>query len=73
MIYVYELVLLAREETVLQNMIDRLNKTGGFYETEMNVEEKNQHNEELKETIFNAHYDIRNNWKTWKISNIWVM
>ena len=39
--YVYELVLLAREETVLQNMTDRLNKTGEFYEMEMNLEKTN--------------------------------
>jgi hypothetical protein len=33
-----DLVLLAKEETVLQDMIDKLNETGRCYGTEMNVE-----------------------------------
>jgi hypothetical protein len=36
--YANDLVLLAREETVLQGMIDRLNGIGGCYGMERNVE-----------------------------------
>jgi predicted DNA-binding protein len=37
--YADELVLLAKEEKVLQNMIDKLIEIGGCYGTEINVEE----------------------------------
>jgi hypothetical protein len=36
--YADDLVLLAREETVLQGMVDRLIEIGRQYGTEMNVE-----------------------------------
>jgi hypothetical protein len=36
--YADDLVLLAKEEKVLQDMIDRLIETGRCYEREMNVE-----------------------------------
>ena len=36
--YVDELVLMAKEETVLQGMIDKLIETGRYYGMEMNVE-----------------------------------
>jgi hypothetical protein len=36
--YADDLVLLAKEETVLQGIIDRLIETGRCYEMEMNVE-----------------------------------
>jgi hypothetical protein len=36
--YADDLVLLAKEETVLQGMIDKLNGTGRCYGMEMNVE-----------------------------------
>jgi len=36
--YADELVLLAREETVLQGMIDKIIETGRFYSMEINVE-----------------------------------
>jgi hypothetical protein len=36
--YADDLVLMAKEETVLQNMIDKLIETGGYYGMEMNVE-----------------------------------
>jgi hypothetical protein len=38
--YVDDRVILAKEETVLQGVIDRLIKTGKFYGLEMNVEKK---------------------------------
>jgi len=37
--YADELVLLAKEEKVLQDMIDKLNEIGGCYGMEINVEE----------------------------------
>ena len=36
-----DLVLLAKEEKVLQDMIDKLIEIGGFYGMEMNLEKKN--------------------------------
>ena len=36
--YADDLVLLVKEEQVLQDMTDKLIETGGFYEMEMNVE-----------------------------------
>ena len=38
-IYADDLVLMAKEETVLQRMIDKLIETGRYYGMEMNVEE----------------------------------
>ena len=38
--YADDLVLLAKEEKVLQDMIDKLNQTGRYYGTEMNVGKK---------------------------------
>ena len=38
--YVDDLVLMAKEETVLQGMIDKLIETGRYYGMEMNVEKK---------------------------------
>ena len=39
--YADDLVLLAKEEKVLQGMIDKLIEIGGCYGTEMNVEKTN--------------------------------
>ena len=38
--YADDLVLLAKEETVLQDMIDKLNETGRRYGTKMNAEKQ---------------------------------
>ena len=38
--YADDLVLMAKEETVLQDMIDKLNGTGRYYGMEMNVKKK---------------------------------
>jgi hypothetical protein len=54
--YADDLVLLAKEETVLQGIIDRLIENGRRYKMEMNVE-KNYGNENLKATITNKNYD----------------
>jgi len=39
--YADDIVLLAKEEKVLQDMIDKLTEIGGCYGMEMNVEKKN--------------------------------
>jgi hypothetical protein len=54
--YADDLVLLAREETMLQGMIDRLIEIGRCFEMEINVE-TNEGNENLKATIPNKNYD----------------
>jgi hypothetical protein len=54
--YAYGLVLLAKEETVLQSLIGRLIETRRSYGMEMNVE-KNQGNENLKGIFHSTDYD----------------
>jgi len=54
--YADDLVLLAKEEEVLQDMIDKLIETGRCYGMEMNVE-KNKSNENFKTTILSKNYD----------------
>ena len=53
--YADYLVLLAKEEKVLQDMIDKLIEIGGCYGMEMNVEKKS--NENFKTTIPRKNYD----------------
>ena len=50
---------MAKEETVLQSMIDKLTETGRYYGMEMNVEKKtkNKSNENFKTTIPSNNYD----------------
>jgi hypothetical protein len=52
-----DLVLLAKEEKVLQDIIDKAIETGGCYGTEMNVKKKNKSNENFKTTIPSKNYD----------------
>ena len=54
--YEDDLVLLAKEETVLQEMNDKLIEIGRFYGMEMNVE-KNKINENFKTTNPSKNYD----------------
>jgi len=54
--YADELALMAKEETVLQGMIDKLIEIGSCYGMEMNVE-KNKSNENFKTTILSNNYD----------------
>jgi len=54
--YADDLVLLAKEEKVLQDTIDKLTEIGGCYGMEMNVE-KNNSNKNLKTTIPSKNYD----------------
>ena len=53
--YADDLVLLAKEEKVLQDIIDKLIETGGCYGMEMNVKKKS--NENFKVTIPSKNYD----------------
>jgi hypothetical protein len=53
--YADELVLLAKEEKVLQGMIDKLNEIGRCCGKEMNVDKSN---ENFKTTIPSKNYDI---------------
>ena len=53
--YADNLVLMAKEETVLQGIIDKLTETGRYYGMEMNVE-KNKSNENFKTTIPSNNY-----------------
>jgi len=53
--YANDLVLMAKEETVLQRMIDKLIEIGRCCGVEMNVEKKG--NENFKTTISNNIYD----------------
>jgi hypothetical protein len=53
--YADDLVLLATEEKVLQDMIDKLTELGRCYGMEMNVE-KNKSNENFKTTIPRKNY-----------------
>ena len=55
-IHSLHIVLLAKEETVLQGMVDKLIETGRYYGMEMNVE-KNKSNENFKTTIPSNNYD----------------
>jgi hypothetical protein len=54
--YADDLALLAKEEKVLQDMIDKLIENGRCYGMEMNVE-KNKSNENFKTTIPSKNYD----------------
>ena len=54
--YADDLVLIAKEETVLQGMIDKLIEIGSCYGMEMNVE-KTKNNENFKTAIPSNNYD----------------
>ena len=54
--YADDLVLMGKEETVLQGMIDKLTEIGRCYGMEMNVE-KNKSNENFKTTTHSNNYD----------------
>ena len=55
--YADDLVLMAKEETVLQSMTDKLIETGRYYGMEMNVKKTNKSNEIFKTTIPSNNYD----------------
>jgi hypothetical protein len=69
--YADDLVLLAKEGKVLQDMIDRMIEVGRCYGMEMNVE-KNKSNENLKPTIPIKNYDRPKATREYGSLNIWV-
>jgi hypothetical protein len=54
--YADDLVLLAKEEKVLQDTFDKLTEIGRCYGMEMNME-KNKSNENFKTTLISKNYD----------------
>jgi hypothetical protein len=61
--YIYmsaDLLLLAKEQMVLEGMNDKLNDNGRCYGMEMDVK-KNYSNENLKTTTPNTNYDLKKN------------
>jgi len=68
--YADGLVLLAREEKVLQDMFDKLIETGGWHGMEMNVKKSN---EDFKTSIPSKNYDRQKTTRECGIFlNIWV-
>ena len=55
--YAEKLVLLAKRETVIRDVIDRLTEMGKCYGIDMNVEERKVANGNLKATISATEYD----------------
>jgi hypothetical protein len=68
--YADDLVLLAKEEKMLQDMIDKLIEIGGWYGMEINVEK--QSNDNFKTTIPSKNYDIPKTTRECGIFYIWV-
>jgi hypothetical protein len=70
--YADDLVLLAKEEAVLQDMTERLSETGRCYGMEMNVEKPKVMRISRQPTPL--HIIIVNNSQImWNISTIWVV
>jgi hypothetical protein len=69
--YADDLVLLAKEVKVLQDMIDKLIETGRCYGMEMNVEKTKVKRISRKPLPVKILID-QNNWRMWNLLNIWV-
>ena len=69
--YADELVLLAKEEKVLQDMIDKLIETRRCYEMETNVEETKFMRISRQPFPVNF-WQTKNNYRMWNLLNIWV-
>jgi ABC-type hemin transport system ATPase subunit len=69
--YADDLVLLAKGETVLQDMIDKLIEIGRCYGMEMNVE-KNKSDENFKTIIPSKNYYRTKRTKECELLNMWV-
>jgi len=65
--YAHDIVLLAKEETVIRGMIDRLILGGRHYEMELKVEKTKV----MKSQGTNPQCRPKN-WRLWNILNIWV-
>jgi hypothetical protein len=68
--YADNLVVLAKEKTVLLNVTDRLIEISRCSGMDINVEE-NVGNDNLQATICSTDYDRPQN-RTWTIASVWV-
>jgi len=66
-----EIELMAKEETELQGMIDKLIESGRCYDLDMNVEKTKLIRISRKPSPVTIMTD-QNNWRMWNILNIWV-
>jgi hypothetical protein len=64
-------VLLAKEETVLQSMIDKLIEVGKDYGMKINVEKTKTVRMSRQPATLHMK-TIKNRWRMWKSSTIWV-
>jgi len=69
--YADYLVLMAKEETVLQGMIDKLIAIGRCYGIEMNVEKTKVMRISRQPSPVTIMID-QTNWRMWNVLNIWV-
>jgi hypothetical protein len=69
--YAGDFVLMAEEENLLQDMIDKLIEIGRSYGMKINVE-INKIIENLKKTFPSKNYDRPKNWRMWNLLNISV-
>ena len=69
--YADDLVLMAKEETVLQGMIDKLTEIGRCYGMVMNVEKTKVMRISRQPSPVTIMIE-QNNWKMWNVLNIWV-
>jgi hypothetical protein len=67
--YADDLVLLAKEETILQSMIDKLTEVGGRYGMEFNAEKTKTMRISRLPTPLQIKID-KNQWRMWKSSTI---
>ena len=72
-IYVYGLVLLAKDGTEPQGMIDRLIKNGRCSGVKMNMGGGGKGNGNLEATIPNKNCSKKKNWRMWNIFPIWII
>ena len=69
--YADDLVLLAKVDKVLQDMIDELIEIGGCYGMEMNVK-KNKSDENFKTTIPSKNYDRTKTTRECDVGLLWL-
>jgi hypothetical protein len=69
--YADDLVLMAKEETVLQGMIDKLIEIGRCYSMEINVEKTKVIRISRQPSPVTIMI-YQNNWRMWNVLNIWV-
>jgi len=69
--YADDLVIIAKEETVLQGMIDKLIEIGSSYDMEMNEEKTKVMRISRQPSPVTIMID-QINWRMWNVLNIWV-